>query len=118
MATPVSQRLTEPGFWFERIRYTAPVDGTVLTAAYYATTHPEMIRAFEWIDGDGVIGAGAALRRGEPCELSISAHDTRIVWTVRPVTFVALASSDPFDACPRKKGQGVAGYLKLLPLAP
>jgi hypothetical protein len=138
MGTPVSPTLTEPGFWLDRIRYTSLADSTVLSAASYAT-HPahalrrirtevrtlasglpthEMLRAFAWVDGEGVINAGAALRRGEACEFSVRTHDARIAWTVRPVTFLALASSDPFDTCPRRKRHSLAGYLTLLPLAP
>ncbi|WP_406254780.1 hypothetical protein [Streptomyces chartreusis] len=139
MANAVSQTLTAPGFWFERIRYTSSRDTIVFSADYQATTHPapalrririevralvsglptpEMFRAFEWVDGDGYISAGAALRRGEPCSFSISTHDERIDWTVRPVTLLTLASSDPFDGCPREKRHSLAGYLTLLPLAP
>ncbi len=122
MAERVEQALTRPGFWYERVSYRSLASADVLTAAYFSTTNPaqavrkvrvevrtlasalptqEMIRALSWADGDGCIAAIAALHRGEPCGFSLNTHDAWVEWTIRPVTFLSLASSGPFDVCPR-----------------
>lgn len=132
MAAPVAQKLTQPGFWYERIRYRSLTDCDVLSAAYYATTNPdqavrgirvevrtlvsalptqEIFRALAWADGDGCLGAVAALHRGEPCGFSLSTHDAWIEWTVRPALFLSLASSDPFEECSRKERRSDSQYM-------
>lgn len=63
----------------------------------------EIFRAVAWADGDGSIGAIGALHRGEPCGFSLSTHDAWIEWTVRPVLFLPLANSDPFEGCSHMK---------------
>lgn len=123
MVAHVAQKLTHPGFWYERIRSRSLTDSDVLSAEYHATTNPaeavrrvrvevrtlvsalptqEIFRAVAWADGDGCIGAMAALHRGEPCGFSLSTHDAWIEWTIRPVNFLRLASSDPFEDHPHK----------------
>lgn len=99
MTVRATQNLAQPGFWFERIRCCTLTDSDDLSAGYYATSNPaqairkirvevrtlvsalptqEIFRAVAWADGDGCIGAIAALHRGEPCGFSLSTHDAWI----------------------------------------
>ncbi|SPF03703.1 hypothetical protein [Streptomyces sp. MA5143a] len=47
-------------------------------------------QAWEWLY-DGRIDTRRALLRSEPCTVSVTIDSTRIIWTIRPVIFLALA---------------------------
>ena len=52
--------------------------------------------AWTWLY-DGRIDTRRALLRREPCEVSVTHADTRITWTIRPVTFLPLAHRQGVD---------------------
>ncbi|MFJ6115803.1 hypothetical protein [Streptomyces sp. NPDC092129] len=46
--------------------------------------------AWEWLH-DGRAETRRALLRSEPCTVSVTHADTRVTWTVRPVTYLPLS---------------------------
>ncbi|MFB7932612.1 hypothetical protein ACFC4C_26265 [Streptomyces sp. NPDC056039] len=52
--------------------------------------------AWTWLY-DGRISTRRALLRMEPCTVSVTHADTRITWTIRPVTFLPLAHRQGVD---------------------
>ncbi len=47
--------------------------------------------AWHWLR-EGRVNTRLTLLRSEPCTVSVAHADVRLVWTIRPVAFLALAS--------------------------
>lgn len=137
MADGVTPVLAQPGFRCERVTYRSSATDEIASMAACATADPaeairsiradvrrlastlpprEGARASE-ANERGVLGALAALHRGEPCGFVLHSRDTWVEWSVQPVLFLPLADSGPATSC-RNAGDRPTGLgAPLMPYA-